>query len=156
MARTAEDLKALITAGDEYTETIQVEYLGELFDIQIRPLTDEGLTNVNRQMKLNAAMLKRIAAKLKAGESLTPAEAEKAKSEAVDAILEGSDGEIEIGQIDFMDFMLNREFCRAGIVDAGLRSLVPKFRYGLTGIIAKRIQTISTVPPQVIANFFGQ
>jgi hypothetical protein len=34
--------------------------------------------------------------------------------------------------------------------------MVPKFRYGLTEKIANRIQTISTVPPSVVQNFFGQ
>jgi hypothetical protein len=154
MARTEEDLKALLSEGDNYTETVSIEFLGETFNIKIRPLTDEAMTNVDRQMKLSAAMLKKISAKVKVGDKLTPEEEQKLKEEAVDAML--ADGEVDVGGMNFMKFLQEREYCRAGIVDDGLRAMVPKFRYGLTEKIANRIQTISTVPPAVVQNFFGQ
>ena len=154
MARSEEDLKALLTEGANYTETVSIEFLGEIYNIKIRPLTDEAMTNVDRQMKLSAAMLKKISEKVKVGDKLTPEEEEKLKEEAVDAML--ADGEVDVGGMNFMKFLQEREYCRAGIVDEGLRAMVPQFRYGLTEKIANRIQTISTVPPSVVQNFFGQ
>ena len=154
MPRSEEDLKALLSEGDKYTETVSIEFLGETYNIKIRPLTDEAMTNVDRQMKLSAAMLKKISQKVKVGEKLTPEEETKLKEEAVDAML--ADGEVDVGGMNFMKFLQEREYCRAGIVDEGLRAMVPKFRYGLTEKIANRIQTISTVPPAVVQNFFGQ
>jgi len=154
MARSSEDLKALIMAGESYNETIEIEYLGELFAVQIRPLTEAELTDVQRTMKLSATMVKAIMQKVKLGKKLTPAEEETAKKEAIESVL--TDGTIDVGDLNYMEFVQNREYCKKGIVDEGLRKLVPNFRYGLTEMISKRIQTISNVPPQVVANFFGQ
>lgn len=154
MARSEEDLKALLTEGANYTETVSIDFLGETYNIKIRPLTDEAMTNVDRQMKLSAAMLKKISEKVKVGDKLTPEEETKLKEEAVDAML--ADGEVDVGGMNFMKFLQEREYCRAGIVDEGLRAMVPQFRYGLTEKIANRIQTISTIPPSVVQNFFGQ
>lgn len=154
MARSSEDLKALIMTGESYNETIEIEYLGELFAVQIRPLTEAELTDVQRTMKLSATMVKAIMQKIKLGKKLTPAEEETAKKEAIESVL--TDGTIDVGDLNYMEFVQNREYCKRGIVDKGLRELVPNFRYGLTEMISKRIQTISNVPPQVVANFFGQ
>jgi len=164
MARSADDLKALLLAGDTYTETVEIEYLGELFAVQIRPLTEAEITDVNRSMKLSSEMMKQVAEKLKQDKALmsrmskgdkpTPEEEAKLTEGAVDAILSG--GAIDIGDMNYMDFLQSQEYCKRGIVDDGLRVMVPKFRYGLTERISKRIQTISNVPPAVVANFFGQ
>lgn len=156
MARTAEDLKALLLAGDGYTETIDIEYLGEQFAVEIRPLTEAELTDVSRTMKINASMLKKISKKVKVGVKNTPEEKEKILKEAVDALLADGEGDLEVGSMAYADFIQNQEYCKRGIVDEGLRSLVPKFRYGLTEKIANRIKTISEVPPAVVQNFFGQ
>ncbi len=156
MARTAEDLKALLLAGDGYTETIDIEYLGEQFAVEIRPLTEAELTDVGRTMKINASMLKKISKKVKVGVKNTPEEKEKILREAVDALLSDSEGDVEVGSMAHADFLQNQEYCKRGIVDEGLRLLVPKFRYGLTERIASRIKTISEVPPAVVQNFFGQ
>lgn len=155
MARTAEDLKALLLAGDGYTETINIEYLGEQFAVEIRPLTEAELTDVSRTIKINASMLKKISKKVKAGANLSQEEREKIQKDAVDALLT-DDGEVDVGGMVYADFLQNQEYCKRGIVDEGLRSLVPKFRYGLTAKIATRIKTISEVPPAVVQNFFGQ
>jgi hypothetical protein len=155
MARTSEDLKSLLLAGDGYTETIDIEYLGEQFAVEIRPLTEAEITDVSRTMKINASMLKKISEKVKAGANLSPEEREKLQKDAVDTLLSG-DGEVDVGSMVYVDFLQNQEYCKRGIVDKGLRSLVPKFRYGLTEKIASRIKTISEVPPAVVQNFFGQ
>lgn len=155
MARTSEDLKALLLAGDGYTETINIEYLGEQFAVEIRPLTEAELTDVSRTIKINASMLKKISKKVKSGANLSQEEREKIQKDAVDALLT-DDGEVDVGGMVYADFLQNQEYCKRGIVDEGLRSLVPKFRYGLTAKIATRIKTISEVPPAVVQNFFGQ
>lgn len=155
MARTSEDLKSLLLAGDGYTETIDIEYLGEQFAVEIRPLTEAEITDVSRTMKINASMLKKISEKVKAGADLSPKEREKLQKDAVDTLLSG-DGEVDVGSMVYVDFLQNQEYCKRGIVDEGLRLLVPKFRYGLTEKIASRIKTISEVPPAVVQNFFGQ
>lgn len=155
MARTSEDLKSLLLAGDGYTETIDIEYLGEQFAVEIRPLTEAEITDVSRTMKINASMLKKISEKVKAGANLSPKEREKLQKDAVDTLLSG-DGEVDVGSMVYVDFLQNQEYCKRGIVDEGLRLLVPKFRYGLTEKIASRIKTISEVPPAVVQNFFGQ
>ncbi len=155
MARTSEDLKSLLLAGDGYTETIDIEYLGEQFAVEIRPLTEAEITDVSRTMKINASMLKKISEKVKAGVNLSPEEREKLQKDAVDTLLSG-DGEVDVGSMVYVDFLQNQEYCKRGIVDEGLRLLVPKFRYGLTEKIASRIKTISEVPPAVVQNFFGQ
>jgi hypothetical protein len=155
MARTSEDLKSLLLAGDGYTETIDIEYLGEQFAVEIRPLTEAEITDVSRTMKINASMLKKISEKVKAGANLSPEEREKLQKDAVDTLLSG-DGEVDVGSMVYVDFLQNQEYCKRGIVDEGLRLLVPKFRYGLTEKIASRIKTISEVPPAVVQNFFGQ
>jgi hypothetical protein len=92
---------------------------------------------------------------VKAGANLSPEEREKLQKDAVDTLLSG-DGEVDVGSMVYVDFLQNQEYCKRGIVDKGLRSLVPKFRYGLTEKIASRIKTISEVPPAVVQNFFGQ
>ena len=155
MPRSEEDLKALLSEGDKYTETVSIEFLGETYNIKIRPLTDEAMTNVDRQVKLSGAMFQKIAKKVKIGEDLSPEEKKKLNEEAVDAMLASGD-EVDVGGMNLMNFLQSREYCRAGIVDEGLRAMVPRFRYGLTELIAKRIQMISTVPPSVVQNFFGQ
>jgi hypothetical protein len=155
MARTSEDLKSLLLAGDGYTETIDIEYLGEQFAVEIRPLTEAEITDVSRTMKISASMLKKISEKVKAGANLSPEEREKLQKDAVDTLLSG-DGEVDVGSMVYVDFLQNQEYCKRGIVDEGLRLLVPKFRYGLTEKIASRIKTISEVPPAVVQNFFGQ
>lgn len=155
MARTSEDLKSLLLAGDGYTETIDIEYLGEQFAVEIRPLTEAEITDVSRTMKISASMLKKISEKVKAGANLSPEEREKLQKDAVDTLLSG-DGEVDVGSMVYVEFLQNQEYCKRGIVDKGLRSLVPKFRYGLTEKIASRIKTISEVPPAVVQNFFGQ
>jgi len=155
MARTSEDLKALLLAGDGYTETIGIEYLGEQFAVEIRPLTEAEITDVSRTMKINASMLKKISKKVKVGVKNTPEEREKILGEAVDALL-SDEGDLDVGNMAYVDFLQNQEYCKRGIVDEGLKSLVPKFRYGLTERIASRIKTISEVPPAVVQNFFGQ
>ncbi len=149
MTRTSEDLKALLMAGDGYTETVDIEYMGEQFAVEIRPLTEAELTDVSRTMKINASMLKKIADQMK-----TSGDPEQIKRDAVDAIL--SDGEVDVGSMVQIEFLQNQEYCKRGIVDEGLRALVPKFRYGLTSKIAGRIRVISEVPPDVVQNFFGQ
>lgn len=154
MARDANDLKALILAGDSYTETVSIDYMGEVFNIEIRPLTESELTEVNRQMKLSANVIRKIAEKVKANKALSAEEKATMDKEALDTIL--SDPEFDLGGMNFTNFVLAREFCKRGIVDKGLRDLVSKFRYGLTEMLSTRIQTISNVPPAVVANFFGQ
>jgi hypothetical protein len=155
MPRDANDLKALIMAGDSYSETITIDYMGEQFAIQIRPLTEGELTDVARSMKVSTKMIKGIREKIQVGKTLTETEKAALEKEAVDAIINSGEM-IEIGDMEYMDFVLNREYCRRGIVDKGLANLVPNFRYGLTAMISARIQTISNVPPAVVANFFGQ
>jgi hypothetical protein len=154
MPRSSEDLAALITAGDDYRETVMIDYLGQEFAVIIRPLTEYELTDANRQMKFSAALIKKMQSKIKVGKKLTAEEQKVATEEAIEAVL--SEGTIDVGDISFTNFILARELCKRGIVDEKLVSLVPKFRYGLTEKIANRIQTISDVPPAVVENFFGQ
>lgn len=154
MARSAADLKALLMAGDDYRETITIEYLGELYAIEIRPLTEGEITDVERSMKVSGEMLKKIASKIKVGQKLTKSEEEKVTKEALDSVL--ADGSIDVGDMNYMSYIQDREYCKRGIVDAELAGMVLKFRYGLTEIISKRIQTISSVPPALIQNFFSQ
>lgn len=154
MARTSEDLKALLMAGDEYRETIDIEYLGEQFAIQIRPLTEAELVDVNRQMRISMKMYKTLFDKIKVGRELTAEESETAKEEAFKALM--ADDSVNLTDITMNDFLVDRAYCQKGIVDDGLKTMVGKFRYGLTKKIAERIRLISEVPPGAIANFFGQ
>jgi hypothetical protein len=63
MPRSSEDLAALITAGDDYRETVMIDYLGQEFAVIIRPLTEYELTDANRQMKFSAALIKKMQSK---------------------------------------------------------------------------------------------
>lgn len=159
MPRDSNDLKALIMAGNSYSETIEIDYMGEKFAIQIRPLTEAELTDVARATKISAKMMAGMKDKMKAtmkpGKQPTDQEKEELIKEAVDAVFDSNDM-IAVGDMQYMEFAQNREYCRRGIVDKDLAAMVPNFRYGLTEMISKRIQTISTVPPEVVANFFGQ
>ena len=152
MTRSVEDLKALVTRGDEYRETITVEYLGETFAVPIRPLTETELNDVRRQAKVSMKLMQSIRNKVKVGEKMTPEEEQAAKEAAVDEIMK--DESLNLGDVAYTNLLVNRQYCKYGIADEGLRMMVPKFRYGLTEMIAKRIQTISEVPPEVVANFF--
>jgi hypothetical protein len=155
MARSSEDLAALLMAGDEYTETVEFEFLNERFAVKIRPLTETELIDVTRSQKIGAGMLKTIANKVDFTKKFESKEEEIAAQEvAMKAVLEEGNS-IDVGDLNYQDHMQNRAYCMAGIVDENLRALVPKFRYGLTELIAKRIKTISEVPPAVVANFFG-
>ncbi len=154
MARTVEDLKALIMAADEYRETINVDYLGETFPVIIKPLTESELTDVQRQIKISLKAFGAMADKVKAGGKITEAE----KAELTDKVVEDmlTNDTVNLGDMALTNYLTNKAYCEAGIVDEGLRKMVPKFRYGLTEQISKRIQTISEVPPEVVQNFFGQ
>jgi hypothetical protein len=154
MARTTDDLKALLVAGDAYTEVAEIEFLNEKFAVQIRPLTEIEITVVNRSMKISASVLKKVSEKMQAGKKLSPSEEEKLKKEVVTDAM--ADGSLDMGDMAYQDAVLNREFCMRGIVDPDLRAMVPTFRYGLAEAISKRIQLISNVPPAVVINFFGQ
>ena len=154
MKRTSEDLAALLLAGDGYQEMVEIDFMGEKFDVQIRPLTELEIINVSRQQKLSADMLKTIASKVDFTKKLNKEDELAAQDQAMKAVLES--GNIDVGDLNYQDFTQNQAYCLAGIVDPSLRALVPKFRYGLTEMIAKRIKTISQVPPDVVSNFFGQ
>ena len=143
MPRTAEDLKALIIAGDQYRETVKIEYLGQEFEVPIRPLTDEELTEVLRALK-GMSIIRKI--------QKTAGKSSAEDQEIADQLLE-DDG---LGEAVSSTFKLYKLFCEKGIVDQDLARLVSSFRYGLTAAIGQRIQTISQVPPEVIANFFDR
>lgn len=156
MARTSEDLKALIIAAKEYRETVEIEYMGEQFSVPIKPLTDAAMTDVGRKMKVQAGLLKSMISKVKIGEGLSESEMETATQEAVANMLSDSTEPLEVGEMEYLNFLTAQEFCKRGIADDQLRALVPDFSYGLTKKIANRIEVISNVPPAVVANFFGQ
>lgn len=155
MPRDANDLKALLMAGDAYTEVVTVDYMGEQFAVQIRPLTERELAEVARATKVSAKMMQGLKDKIKVGQKLSAEEKERLGKETVDALINSGEM-LDIGDMGYMNFVQDQEYCKRGIVDKDLRNLVPNFRYGLTELISQRIQTISNVPPAVVANFFGQ
>jgi hypothetical protein len=155
--RTLDDLKALIVAGANYRETVEVEYLGQVFPVPIKPLTEDQLTLVMKNVssgKSTASMVKAIREKTKDTDmsKLTPAQQDEMKEQLASEIMEDTDN---LGDIASSAGALYNELCLHGIDDPELVKLLPQFRYGLRQIIGTQIQKISDVPPQVIANFFG-
>jgi hypothetical protein len=162
MARTSDDLKALLMAADTYTETVEIHFMGERFAVQIRPLTEMQLTEVSRNIRLSKSLLQGMAKKAEAlknakkNPNLSKEDEEKLAQSAVDEMLSGDGSElIEMGDLNYANFIQEREYCKFGIVDKGLAQMVTTFRYGLTEKLADRIKTISEVPPEAVANFFG-
>lgn len=161
MVRNVEDLKALVMAGDGYTEVANIKYMGHIFAVPIRPLTEEELTDIERKIKISGTMLKAMKDEVKPYLD-KGIEIDKLNESEKATIIEGAvnkvadSGNFDPGEITYIEYLTNRAYCRAGILDEGLRQEVSKFRFGLTGLIAARIKLISEVPPSVMTNFFGQ
>ena len=112
-------------AGDEYTETVEFEFLNERFAIKIRPLTETELIDVARSQKIGAGMLKTIANKVDFTKKFESKEEEIAAQEvAMKAVLEEGNS-IDVGDLNYQDLQ-NRAYCMAGIVDENTRALVPE------------------------------
>jgi hypothetical protein len=159
MARSINDLKSLIIEGAEYRETVQVTYLGNEFDVPIKPLTDEDLTKIQREISKMQSLMTivqgKLASEIKKGNTTpTPEEMAKLKEKVTNEVLNNKN--LDVSELSEVMFKVNQMYCKFGIDDPDIAKLVPEFRFGLTELIGKRIEVISSVPPQVIANFFDQ
>jgi hypothetical protein len=147
--RSAEDLKALLIEGDKYRETVLINYIGQQFEVPIRPLNDLELTQVMRAMKSSKFMKKILAEKKKLGNRTEFTEDEK--KQLADKMMD-DDGLTETA---FASMQLMQEICKLGIADDALAGMVQKFKWGITNQIGSAIQKISNVPPEAIQSFFA-
>lgn len=141
------DLKALLIEGDRYTERVDIIYLGKKFEVPVRCLNDLELGEVMKSLKDPKLFAKAAKMKKKMGTRTELTDEEK-ESFANDLLSDPN-----VTESAYASKVLNQEFCKRGIVDDELRALVPKFKWGLTDIIGKAIQRISSVPPVEIINF---
>ena len=132
--------KIVLEQGTEFTKTVVINFKGQDYEVDIKPVTDEQVTEAVQSMDLSLFV------------GMDPEKAKtmttKEKEDYAKKVMEKDGGKL-LGAMNKM----YQVYCKYGIVDPELRNMVKSFKFGLTDAIGAKIEEISVVKQEAVQDF---